>query len=246
MKYLLQYSPNFSKKKRLKKQIKLIVYHYTGMQSKVAALNRLCSPKSKVSCHYFIDELGTIIKIVPEEFSAWHAGKSRWKQFKFLNKFSIGIELVNKGHEFGYHTFSKKQICSLVKLSRKLIYKYNIKATNIVGHSDIAPLRKKDPGERFPWKSLAFSKVGIWHNLDIKELKKNRKKKINFFEKKIFFKNLKKIGYQTRCNLKQSIYEKKIIKAFQRRYRTEHVSGKIDKECLLIAKNLSFLMTNKS
>ncbi len=168
---------NFDKKKRLKRQIKLIVFHYTGMQSKVEAFKKLYSPKSKVSCHYFIDEIGNITKIVPEKFSAWHAGKSGWKNFKFLNKFSVGIELVNPGHDFGYRKFSKKQIHSLKKISKKLIAKYNIIDSNIVGHSDISPLRKKDPGEKFPWKELANSKIGIWQKLKNKELKKNRKKK---------------------------------------------------------------------
>ena len=239
-------SLNFDKKKRLKKQIKLIVFHYTGMQSKVEAIKKLCNPESKVSCHYFIDGIGNILRIVPEEFSAWHAGKSSWKNFKFLNKFSIGIELVNPGHDYGYRKFSKKQIYSLKKISKKIIAKYNIIDSNIVGHSDISPLRKKDPGEKFPWKELANSKIGIWHRLKTKELKKNRRKKINLNEKKIFFKCIKKIGYQTQYNLKKSIYENKIIKAFQRRFRTEYISGVIDQECLLIAKNLSFLVINKS
>ena len=237
---------NFDKKKRLKRQIKLIVFHYTGMQSKVEALKKLCKSKSKVSCHYFIDEIGNIARLVPEKFSAWHAGKSSWKDFKFLNKFSIGIELVNPGHNFGYRKFSKKQIYSLKKISKKIIAKYNIIDSNIVGHSDIAPLRKKDPGEKFPWKELANSKIGIWHRLKTKELKKNRRKKINLNEKKMFFKYIKKIGYQTQYNLKKSIYENKIIKAFQRRFRTEYISGVIDQECLLIAKNLSFLVIKKS
>jgi len=239
-------SLNFDKNKRLKKQIKLIVFHYTGMQSKVEALKKLCNSKSKVSCHYFIDEIGNIVKIVPEEFSAWHAGKSSWKNFKFLNKFSIGIELVNPGHDYGYRKFSKKQIHSLKKISKKIITKYNIIGSNIVGHSDIAPLRKKDPGEKFPWKELANSKIGIWHKLKTKELKINRGKKINLNDRKIFFRYIKKIGYQTRYDLKKSIYENKIIKAFQRRFRTEYISGVIDQECLLIAKNLSFLVINKS
>ena len=239
-------SLNFDKNKRLKKQIKLIVFHYTGMQSKVEALKKLCNWKSKVSCHYFIDEIGNIVKIIPEKFSAWHAGKSSWKNFKFLNKFSIGIELVNPGHDYGYRKFSKKQIHSLKKISKKIITKYNIIGSNIVGHSDIAPLRKKDPGEKFPWKELANSKIGIWHRLKTRELKKNRGKKINLNDRKIFFRYIKKIGYQTRYDLKKSIYENKIIKAFQRRFRTEHISGVIDQECLLIAKNLSFLVINKS
>ena len=237
---------NFDKKKRFKRQIKFIVFHYTGMQSKVEAFKKLYNSQSKVSCHYFIDEIGNIIKIVPEEFSAWHAGKSSWKNFKFLNKFSIGIVLVNPGHDFGYRKFSKKQIHSLKKISKKIIAKYNIIASNIIGHSDIAPLRKKDPGEKFPWKELANSRIGIWHKLKTKELKKNRGKKVNLNEKKFFFKYIKKIGYQTQYNLKKSIYENKIIKAFQRRFRSECISGVIDQESLLIAKNLSFLVINKS
>ena len=240
------FSSSFGHKKRPKKQVKIIVFHYTGMQSKVAAFIKLCNPKYKVSCHYFIDEQGNIEKIVPEEFSAWHAGKSSWKNYKFLNKFSIGIELVNPGHDYGYRKFSKKQIHSLKKMSKKLISKYNIKSSNIVGHSDVAPLRKKDPGEKFPWKELANSKIGIWHNLKTKELKKNRRKKINLNEKKFFFKCIKKIGYQIHYNLKKSIYENKIVKAFQRRFRPEYISGVIDQESLLIAKNLSFLVINKS
>ena len=187
-------SLNFDKKKRLKRQIKLVVFHYTGMQSKVVALRKLCNSKSKISCHYFIDEIGNILRIVPEKFSAWHAGKSSWKNFKFLNKFSIGIELVNPGHDFGYRKFSKKQIHSLKKISKKIIAKYNIIDSNIVGHSDIAPLRKKDPGEKFPWKELANSKIGIWHKLKTKELKQNRRKKINLNKKKIFLNALKKLA----------------------------------------------------
>ena len=240
MKDLSKLSINYDKKRRSKKQIKFIVFHYTGMQSKVAALKRLCSSKTKVSCHYLIDIKGEIVKIVSEQFSAWHAGKSSWKSFKFLNKFSIGIELVNRGHEFGYHGFSDKQISSLIRLSKKLILKYNIFSSNILGHSDIAPLRKKDPGEKFPWKKLADLKIGFWHKLEDKVLKKERKKKINLNEKKIFFKCIKKIGYQTKYQNKKSIYEVKIIKAFQRRFRPEYISGIIDKECLLIAKNLCF------
>ena len=120
-----------------------------------------------------------------------------------------------------------------------MIKKYNINKKNIVGHSDIAPLRKKDPGEKFPWKILAKSNIGIWHNLKQKKLMKNRKKKILKKEKLIFFKFLNKIGFQTRFNIKKSKYQKKLIEAFQRRFRPELISGIIDKECFFIAKNIS-------
>ena len=243
---MMSLSSSFGHKKRPKKQVKLIVFHYTGMQSKVASLKRLCSSISKVSCHYLIDEKGNISEIVPEEFSAWHAGKSSWKNFKFLNKFSIGIELVNPGHNFGYRKFTRKQICALIKISKKLIAKYNIINSNIVGHSDIAPLRKKDPGEKFPWKELSNSKIGIWHRLKKIKLQKHRRKKINLNEKKSFFQCIHRIGYQIHSSSKKPIYKNKIVKAFQRRFRPEFISGIIDQECLLIAKNLGFLIKNKS
>ena len=209
------------------------------MQSEVDALNRLTDFKSKVSCHYLINEKGQIISIIPDNYTAWHAGKSRWGKLSSLNKYSIGIELVNPGHNFGYKKFRKKQISSLIQLIKKLIKKYNINKKNIVGHSDIAPLRKKDPGEKFPWKILAKSNIGIWHNLKQKKLMKNRKKKILKKEKLIFFKFLNKIGFQTRFNIKKSKYQKKLIEAFQRRFRPELISGIIDKECFFIAKNIS-------
>jgi len=236
---LLKNSPKFMTKIRSNKGIKIIVIHYTGMQSEVDALNRLTDFKSKVSCHYLINEKGKIISIVPDNYTAWHAGKSRWGKLSSLNKSSIGIELVNPGHNFGYKKFGKKQISALIQLIKKLIKKYNINKKNIVGHSDIAPLRKKDPGEKFPWKILAKSNIGIWHNLKQKKLMKNRKKKILKMEKLIFFKFLNKIGFQTRFNIKKSKYQKKLIEAFQRRFRPELISGIIDKECFFIAKNLS-------
>ena len=236
---LLRNSPKFKTKIRSNKGIKIIVIHYTGMQSGVDALNRLTDFKSKVSCHYLINEKGQIISIIPDNYTAWHAGKSRWGKLSSLNKYSIGIELVNPGHNFGYKKFRKKQISSLILLIKKLIKKYNINKKNIVGHSDIAPLRKKDPGEKFPWKILAKSNIGIWHNLKQKKLMKNRKKKILKKEKLIFFKFLNKIGFQTRFNIKKSKYQKKLIKAFQRRFRPRLISGIIDKECFFIAKNIS-------
>ena len=236
---LLRNSPNFNKKIRLKKDVKCIVIHYTGMQSEVAAINRLSNPRSKVSCHYLISQKGQIIKMVDEKHEAWHAGKSKWKKLSSLNKSSIGIELTNLGHEFGYKDFKKKQILILIKLLKILIKKYNIKKDYVVGHSDIAPLRKKDPGEKFPWKKLAQLGIGIWHKLNTKVLLNNRNKTVEKKNKLVFFKNLKKIGFQINFNLKKIKYEKKLIKAFQRRFRPEKISGILDEECLLIAKNLS-------
>jgi N-acetylmuramoyl-L-alanine amidase len=151
----LNYSPNFSPKKRKPNQIKFIIFHYTGMKKESEAISKLTNIQSEVSCHYFIKKDGEIITLVPDLYIAWHAGRSSWKRYNLLNKNSIGIEISNSGHQFGYKKFTKKQIISLLKLSKFLINKYKINPKNILGHSDIAPSRKKDPGEKFPWKYLS-------------------------------------------------------------------------------------------
>ena len=232
------FSPNFNKIKRSNKSIKFLIIHYTGMQSERESIMRLCSSKSKVSSHFVINKKGKIYRLVQDNQIAWHAGKSCWGKYKNLNKNSIGIELTNKGHKFGYTNFKKKQLSSLIKICRNLIKKYKIKKKNIIGHSDIAPLRKIDPGEKFPWKQLAKKKIGIWHNLKPNFLKKFRKIKILTKQYKAkFVKNLNNIGYRFLNNKKSSI--SKTVKAFQRHYRQELINGLIDKECLIIAKNLS-------
>ena len=236
----LNYSPNFSTSARIKKKIKYIILHYTGMRSETKALKRLTDDNSNVSCHYFIKRNGQIILMVPELYEAWHAGKSKWKKDISLNKNSIGVEISNKGHEFGYENFSKKQINSLIKLSKYLIKKYNIKASNILGHSDIAFERKKDPGEKFPWSYLARKKIGIWHKMKELKLKKFRSKKISNIELITFIKYLSKIGYLTK-NLKNN-QKIKLFKSFQRRFRQKLINGKIDKECLIIAEKMSKLI----
>ena len=208
------------------------------MSSESKAINRLTDVKSKVSCHYFIKRNGSIILLVPEIYEAWHAGKSGWKNDKFLNKKSIGIEISNKGHQFGYQNFSKSQIKSLIKLSKILIKKYKIKNKCILGHSDIAFNRKKDPGEKFPWEYLSKKKISYWHNLNFKRRMQNRTQKVEKTDKKTFIKNLIKIGYSLKLNHKNIKYLKLITKAFQRRFRPELVNGLIDKECLLISINL--------
>ena len=231
------YSPNFDKKNRSNKSIKLIIIHYTGMQSERESLLRLNNPKSKVSSHYVISQNGKIYRLVQDNKIAWHAGKSCWGNYKNLNKNSIGIELVNKGHQFGYTNFTKKQISSLVKICKILIKRYKIKKNNIVGHSDIAPFRKIDPGEKFPWEYLAKKKIGIWHDYKPNFLRKFRKNKILKKDDEIkFFKNLNNIGY---CfSFKKKFFLTKTVKAFQRHYRKELINGLLDKECLIIAQNL--------
>ena len=234
MKKFFNYSPNFDSNKRKSKQIKFLIFHYTGMRKESDAINRLTNIQSEVSSHYLIQRNGAINVMVPDLYVAWHAGKSSWKSFKSLNKNSIGIEISNPGHEYNYINFKKKQIQSILYLSKSLIKKYKIKSTNILGHSDIAPFRKKDPGEKFPWKYLAKLGVGRWHSLSNKTLKKNRMKKIHINEEKIFYKNLFKIGYS-----KKVLNKKTLVSTFQRRYRQDLINGKIDQECLLISKNLA-------
>ncbi|MDA8944778.1 N-acetylmuramoyl-L-alanine amidase [Candidatus Pelagibacter ubique] len=240
LKTILNYSPNFNPKKRTSKQIKFIIFHYTGMKSESDALKRLIEIQSEVSCHYLIKNNGEIVKIVPDLYVAWHAGKSSWKNYKSLNQNSIGIEITNPGHEYGYKNFTQKQITTLVKLSKFLIKKYKINPKNILGHSDIAVLRKKDPGEKFPWEYLSKNKIGIWHTLNKQDLLKNRKLKISKIEENIFFRNLFKIGYSKTFpkNIGRNKYLRELIKSFQRRFRQELVDGKIDQECLLINKSL--------
>ena len=233
----INYSPNFTTYKRNKKIIKYLIFHYTGMRSESEAINRLTDVKSKVSCHYFIRRNGKIILMVPETYEAWHAGKSNWKKDKSLNKKSIGIEISNKGHEFGYQLFKKKQIESLIKLSKFLVKKYKIKQHNILGHSDIAFERKIDPGENFPWKNLSKHQIGCWHEISEKYLIKIRNKSILKSEEIKFFNYLNKIGYYVKS--KYSSKNSMLIKNFQRHFRQELVNGKIDKECLLIAENIS-------
>ena len=236
----LNYSPNFNSKKRPNKQIRFIVLHYTGMRSENAAINKLTNIQSQVASHYLITRNGKIINLVPDLYIAWHAGISSWKTLNSLNKNSIGIEITNPGHQFGYKKFSKNQINSLINLSKFLIKKYKINKRNILGHSDIAPDRKKDPGEKFPWEYLAKKNISIWHNLDKQKLRKLRKKKCNKIMKNLFLNNLFSIGYAKRGknNVEKSRYHIFVVKAFQRRFRPELINGKIDQECLLISQNL--------
>jgi len=228
-----KYSINFSIPKRSKKTIKFIIIHYTGMRSQAKAIKRLCELNSKVSAHYFIKNDGEILNLVPDLYEAWHAGESNWKNFKSLNKYSIGIEINNPGHNNGYVKFKSKQISALKKLLKELIKKYKIKKFNILGHSDIAPDRKKDPGEKFPWEKLAKDNLSIWHRLQKDKIKIFRNQKIDSREQIQFINNLKQIGYP--INFKNKNY---IIQAFQRRFRQNFINEKIDKECLLISKSL--------
>ena len=241
IKIFSNYSPNFHSVKRRTSQIKFLIFHYTGMKNESDAIKKLTSFKSNVSCHYFIKNKGEILLMVPDLYVSWHAGKSKWKNYKSLNKYSIGIEISNPGHNFNYKQYSNKQIQSLIKLSKILIKKYKIKPKDILGHSDIAPERKKDPGENFPWRELAKQKIGLWHSISSEILKKNRGIRLNKISENNFYKNLSRIGYMNEKikNLRNKKFKNYLIKAFQRRFRQELVNGKIDKECLIISENLA-------
>ena len=234
----LNYSPNFTINKRKAKNIKFIVFHYTGMKKEIDAINLLTNQKSKVSCHYFIKKNGEILTLVPDLYISWHAGVSSWKRFNSINRNSIGIEISNPGHDFKYKKFSTKQVNSILKLTTFLIKKYKIKSNFILGHSDIAPDRKKDPGEKFPWRYFARNKIGYWHDLSEKKLLKTRNQTVTQSDKDKFFKNLYKIGYPKKIYLNKNKYQKLLTTSFQRRFRQEIVNGIIDQECLLISKNL--------
>ena len=225
MKINLDLSPNYSKKRRLKKDIKFVIIHYTGMQSEIESLKRLKDPKYMVSCHYIISRTGKVTQMVREENIAWHAGKSKWKKYKNLNNFSIGIELVNKGHQFGYQNFSHRQIFSLTKLCKKIKKKYLIKKENFLGHSDIAPLRKTDPGEKFPWKKLSRFNIGKWYVKFNSKIEVDPKK-----IKALFFKNLQKFGFRYFSINKKNLNDMMIVKAFQRHYLPNYITGKIDQK----------------
>ena len=232
-KLTLNYSPNFNLRKREKSKVKYLIFHYTGMKSEKNAIKRLLNSRSKVSCHYFIKRNGEIIRMVPDLYVAWHAGVSFWKKDRLLNSKSIGIEISNPGHRNSYQNFTRTQIKSLIYISKYLLKKYKINRQNVLGHSDIAPLRKIDPGENFPWKSLAKNKISIWHKLDNRQLIKLRNIKI--LNSKKFYKLLSKFGYMSS---KKKLDKIKILKNFQRRFRPQLINNFIDRECYEIIKSL--------
>ena len=228
-------SPNYIHCNK-RRNIHSVIIHYTGMKSLQSAVERLLSKKYEVSSHYLISRTGKIIQLVKDNNIAWHAGISNWFKFKNLNKNSIGIELENKGHQYGYQAFPSKQIVQLIKILKILKRKFKIKNINITGHSDIAPNRKIDPGEKFPWKKLYKNDLAIWHSLDEQFIKNFRLKKLININKRNMLRMIKKLGY-TRVLTADSL-DKDFIKAFQRRYRQDLINGIFDQECYLILNNL--------
>lgn len=190
--------------------IDMLVLHYTGMETAKAALERLCDPAAKVSAHYTIDEDGTIYALVPEARRAWHAGISSWAGQTDVNARSIGIELVNPGHDCGYRDFPEAQIAALTTLCHGILLRYPIPSAHVLGHSDVAPARKEDPGERFPWERLARAGIGLWPSSR---------------DANPGSEALSRFGYDL------SAGTDKVITAFQRHFRPRKLDGQWDNEC---------------
>lgn len=199
-------SPNFDARPG---PVDVLVLHYTGMRSAEAALARLCDPAAKVSSHYLVDEDGTSYRLVEEQNRAWHAGVSSWRGVAGLNDDSIGIEIVNPGHEFGYRAFPEAQMAAVLELCRGVIGRHKIPARNVVAHSDIAPARKQDPGELFPWRWLAAHGVGLW---------------TDEFSTGDLMNDLSAIGYD--------VAAKDVVMAFQRHFLPENLSGEADEQTI--------------
>ena len=205
--------------------IDMLILHYTGMESAAAALARLCDAEARVSAHYMIDEDGTTYAMVPEERRAWHAGISAWEGEAGVNGCSIGIELVNPGHEFGYRPFPDEQIGALIPLLADIKERHGVGRGNIVGHSDVAPARKEDPGELFPWWDLAKRRLAL--------PSPSRDLIDPFWTDAGFLLALERFGYDVTDPAKAVI-------AFQRRFRPDLIDGIIDGECR--AKLLALLL----
>lgn len=215
-------SLNFNERTCKTSQISMLLFHYTGMENCAAALERLCDKASKVSAHYLIDELGEVYSLVPEEKRAWHAGVGFWQGEQDINSFSIGIELVNGGHKAGLPPFPEAQMAAVETLARELNAKYQFKF--VLGHSDIAPARKQDPGEKFNWERLFAAGVGLWVEAPPPDE--------NFAPADEARAQLSALGYDPACATDIA------LAAFQRHWRQGRVDGKLDRSTRIVLDNL--------
>ncbi len=225
--YFIRYSPNHNERPAL--PVDYIVLHYTGMDSANAALERLCDANSQVSSHYLIDEAGEIMLLVEEDRRAWHAGVSHWKGYDNVNDISIGIELANGGHEQGCPAFPEAQIAALLYLCKDIMYRHELPASAVIGHSDVAPQRKQDPGEAFPWQRLAKHGIGVWHDVEQKALPVMP---IALSNEDV--QGLRNIGYFIDDDAEQA----DVVAAFQRHFRPWQIDGKWDETCRLMLERL--------
>ena len=220
-------SPNFNERPT-GVPVDILVLHYTGMPTAEGALQRLCDPETKVSAHYTIDEDGTVYRHVAEGKRAWHAGVSYWAGARDINDRSIGIEIVNPGHEFGYRDFPAAQIAALIDLTRGILKRHPIPPKRVLGHSDVAPQRKIDPGEKFPWRQLAAKGIGIWPphpRLDM-----SRAIQVPAIQR-----DLVAIGYECPESGVLDEATRAAVSAFQRHFRPRDVSGIPDGETAALA-----------
>lgn len=205
--------------------IDTIVLHYTGMKTAAEALRRLCDPAAKVSAHYAMDEDGSVIRLVPEEMRAWHAGVSSWRGESNINDRSIGIEIVNPGHEFGYRPFPEPQMAALIALLHGILGRHRIPAARVLGHSDVAPGRKQDPGELFDWKRLAREGIGLWPDISQNDSKTAPIPTVGAVQAL-----LAAYGYAVPQSGVLDAATRDTLVAFQRHFRPERVDGVIDSE----------------
>jgi N-acetylmuramoyl-L-alanine amidase len=199
--------------------VDMLILHYTGMQSAQAAIDRLRDPAAKVSSHYVVDEDGAIYRLVAEEQRAYHAGISYWRGRTALNDCSIGIEIVNPGHEWGYRPFPDAQMQAVRSLCLEILARHAIPARNVVGHSDVAPNRKQDPGELFPWRWLAGQGVGLWADVPGADQTACGAPEIAYLRDR-----MAELGYDS-TNLRHADHLATTVTAFQRHWRPEAVTG---------------------
>jgi N-acetylmuramoyl-L-alanine amidase len=204
-------SPNWNERTL---PVSMVVIHYTEMENAQAALDRLCDPEAGVSAHYLVSDAGEVTRLVPEEKRAWHAGVSYWRGHKDVNSASIGIELDHPGHALGYRAFPEAQIAALVPLVARIVKQYDIPRANVVGHSDVAPARKIDPGELFPWERLAGYGLCLPRPARLE-------RGDPFDNDAAFYLALERFGYDVTDG-------RKAVEAFQRRWRPERIDGRID------------------
>lgn len=216
MKFIDMPSPNFDERTL---PVTMIVLHYTGMIDGASAIARLRDPEAKVSAHYVVEEDGSVLRLVPEDKRAWHAGRSHWRGLTDVNSASVGIEIVNPGHDHGYRTFRAEQIESVVQLVADIKARHGIGRGDVVAHSDIAPRRKRDPGEFFPWSKLARLRLAL--------PRPTRNLMDPMWSEGGFLLALERFGYDVEDRMAA-------IMAFQRRFRPELIDGEVDAECRMI------------
>lgn len=230
-------SPNFGERKGVAKP-DMIVLHYTGMADADSAIARLCTAGTEVSTHYVVLENGDIVQCVPEAKRAWHAGSSWWAGETDINSCSIGIEIVNPGHDLGYPDFPLRQIAAVITLCKGIILRRGVHPHRVLAHSDVAPGRKKDPGEKFPWRLLADSKVGHW--VEPAKIIRSEHKMLGATGEEVLAlqQALARYGYDVPTTGRYDGQTTDAVTAFQRHFRPERIDGVADNSTLTTLNDL--------